>query len=141
MSSGHTGETAPEVVGTTGFRRVWSGVVWLWDHSLGWLLSWMLILPIRGYQRFISPLTPPSCRLYPSCSAYAVESIQVHGALKGFALSVWRLVRCNPWNRGGVDPVPGRGRWLPDVLPNGDPRHGTMTTHGPSGTGIEKGSC
>lgn len=104
-------------------------VTWLWDHSVGLVLRYALILPIRGYQRFVSPLTPPSCRLYPSCSAYAVESISVHGAVKGSVLSGWRLVRCNPWNRGGIDPVPPRGRWLPDVLPNGEPRHGTMSSH------------
>lgn len=108
---------------------LWSRVRWLWDHSVGFVLSYALILPIRAYQRFISPLTPPSCRLYPSCSAYAVESISVHGPFKGFVLASWRLVRCNPWNRGGIDPVPARGRWLPDVLPNGEPRHGTMSSH------------
>ncbi len=114
----------------------WQSAGWLWDHSIGWVLTWTLILPIRAYQRFISPLTPPSCRLHPSCSAYAVTSIQVHGPLKGFILSVWRLLRCNPWNRGGVDPVPARGQWLPDVLPSGQPRHGTMTTYGPDGSGV-----
>ena len=111
--------------------RAWRAWLWLWDHSLGWLLSWLLILPIRGYQRVISPLTPPSCRLYPSCSGYAVESIQVHGPIKGFVLASWRLVRCNPWNKGGMDPVPARGHWLPDVLPNGESRHGTMGPHLP----------
>ncbi len=113
-------------------RRVWSAVVWAWDHSLGWLLAWALILPIRGYQIAISPLTPPSCRFHPSCSAYAVTAIQRHGALKGFALGFWRVVRCNPWNRGGLDPVPPLGRWLPDVLPDGRPRHGTMGPHSPA---------
>ena len=124
----------PEDLWHSTLFQVWQRLAWVWDHSLGWVLTWVLILPIRAYQRFISPLTPPSCRLYPSCSAYAVESIQVHGPLKGFVLSAWRLLRCNPWNRGGVDPVPTRGHWLPDVLPNGEPRHGTMTTHGPSGS-------
>lgn len=109
--------------------RLWERARWLWDHSIGAVLTYALILPIRGYQRFISPLTPPSCRLHPSCSAYAVESISVHGPVKGFALACWRLARCNPWNRGGIDPVPPRGAWLPDVLPNGEPRHGTMASH------------
>lgn len=104
-------------------------LLWLWEHSLGWVLTQLLVWPIRGYQRLISPLTPPSCRLYPSCSAYAVESITVHGPIKGFVLASWRLLRCNPWNRGGVDPVPARGHWLPDVLPNGESRHGTMSSH------------
>jgi putative membrane protein insertion efficiency factor len=87
---------------------------------------WALVLPIRAYQVVISPLTPPSCRYYPSCSAYAVEAIRGHGAPKGFVLACWRLIRCNPWSGGGIDPVPGHGHWLPDVLPNGEPRHGTM---------------
>lgn len=102
----------------------------LWSRTLGRWLALLLIAPIRVYQRFISPLTPPSCRLYPSCSAYAVGSLQVHGPGKGLVLAAWRLLRCNPWNAGGVDPVPVRGRWLPDVLPDGRPRHGTMASHG-----------
>ena len=114
----------------------WRRVSWWWEHSIGWVLRWLLIIPIRGYQRFVSPLTPPSCRLHPSCSTYAVESIQVHGALKGSMLASWRLVRCNPWNRGGVDPVPARGRWLPDVLPDGRPRHGTMASRTTDGSGF-----
>ncbi len=89
-------------------------------------LGWLLVLPIRGYQQFISPLTPASCRYHPSCSAYAVEAIKVHGPVKGPALASWRLLRCNPWSLGGIDPVPRRGAWLPDVLPNGDWRSDTI---------------
>lgn len=107
-------------------RAAWTRLRWAWDRTVGWSLRWALILPIRGYQRLISPLTPPSCRLHPSCSGYAVEAIQTHGALKGLLLGTWRIIRCNPWNSGGLDPVPPKGRWLPDVLPNGEPRHGTM---------------
>lgn len=71
----------------------------------------LLILPIRGYQRFISPLFPPVCRFYPSCSAYAVEALRVHGALYGWWLAVRRIARCHPFNPGGLDPVPPpRGR-------------------------------
>lgn len=69
-------------------------------------LAWPLILLIRVYQRVISPVLPPSCRFYPSCSAYAVEALQVHGLVRGSALTVWRLLRCAPWHPGGVDPVP-----------------------------------
>ncbi|WP_116247550.1 membrane protein insertion efficiency factor YidD [Nocardiopsis sp. FIRDI 009] len=66
----------------------------------------LLILPIRGYQRFISPLFPPVCRFYPSCSAYAVEALRVHGALRGVWLGTRRIARCHPFNPGGLDPVP-----------------------------------
>lgn len=67
----------------------------------------LLLLLLRGYQLFISPLTPPSCRFYPSCSEYAVRAVRIHGVFKGGALAVWRVLRCNPWNYGGVDDVPG----------------------------------
>jgi uncharacterized protein len=65
-----------------------------------------LALLIRGYQRFLSPLLPPSCRFYPSCSQYALEAIGRHGALKGSWLAIRRLARCHPFNAGGFDPVP-----------------------------------
>ena len=61
---------------------------------------------IRGYQRFVSPALPPSCRFYPSCSQYALEAITRHGAVKGTWLATRRLVRCHPFNPGGFDPVP-----------------------------------
>jgi hypothetical protein len=67
-----------------------------------------LILLIRCYQRWVSPALPPRCRFYPSCSAYAVEALQVHGLIVGSALAAWRLLRCAPWHPGGVDPVPTR---------------------------------
>ncbi|HTI24937.1 MAG TPA: membrane protein insertion efficiency factor YidD [Kutzneria sp.] len=68
----------------------------------------VLVLPIRGYQKWISPLFPPSCRFYPSCSAYAVEALTVHGAVRGSWLTIRRLLRCGPWHPGGLDPVPPR---------------------------------
>jgi len=61
---------------------------------------------IRGYQRFVSPALPPSCRFYPSCSQYGLEAVQRHGALKGGWLTLRRLARCHPFHPGGVDPVP-----------------------------------
>lgn len=68
-----------------------------------------LVLPIRGYQRFISPLLPPDiCRFYPSCSHYAVEALRVHGAPRGLWLTLRRLARCHPFHPGGLDPVPQR---------------------------------
>ncbi|HET8723692.1 MAG TPA: membrane protein insertion efficiency factor YidD [Anaeromyxobacteraceae bacterium] len=61
---------------------------------------------VRVYQRLVSPLLPPSCRFYPSCSAYAVGALERHGALKGSWLAARRLARCHPFHPGGVDPVP-----------------------------------
>lgn len=75
-------------------------------HKLSLLLVWLLVLPIRFYQRFISPLFPPACRFTPTCSQYAVEALQKHGPLKGLWLAVRRLLRCHPWGGSGYDPVP-----------------------------------
>lgn len=66
----------------------------------------VLILPIRGYQRLISPLLPPRCRFVPSCSSYAIEALERHGAAQGSWLAVKRICRCHPLNPGGYDPVP-----------------------------------
>jgi putative membrane protein insertion efficiency factor len=66
----------------------------------------LLVLPIRVYQLAVSPLLGPRCRFYPSCSAYAVEALQLHGPLRGTWLAARRLLRCHPWNPGGMDPVP-----------------------------------
>lgn len=66
----------------------------------------LLIKAIRFYQRRISPLFPPKCRYYPTCSHYALEAIEVHGVLKGMILAIGRLMRCNIFFPGGVDPVP-----------------------------------
>jgi putative membrane protein insertion efficiency factor len=72
------------------------------------LLTLPLIAVIRAYQLLISPLTPPSCRFYPSCSTYAVTALARFGPLKGSWLTIRRLGRCHPWNRGGIDHVPER---------------------------------
>ena len=66
----------------------------------------ILIFLIKGYRKIISPLKKPCCRFYPTCSAYALEAIEKHGALKGGKLAVKRILRCHPWNKGGFDPVP-----------------------------------
>jgi len=66
------------------------------------------LIPIRAYQRWISPAMPRRCRYEPTCSAYAVTSIRRFGALRGLVLAGWRLLRCNPFSRGGFDPVPSR---------------------------------
>lgn len=64
--------------------------------------------PIRVYQRFLSPLKPAMCRFHPTCSQYAVEAIEEHGLARGALLALWRVLRCNPFVRGGYDPVPPR---------------------------------
>jgi len=69
----------------------------------------VLIAPIRFYQRFITPYTPATCRYYPTCSAYAVTALRTRGAVVGTGLTIWRLLRCNPWSSGGVDHVPAKG--------------------------------
>ncbi len=79
--------------------------------TLGRLLSMVLVGGIRGYQRFLSPFRGPTCRYYPSCSAYALGAVRTHGPIKGFLLSVGRLARCNPWSPGGIDHVPDKGSW------------------------------
>ena len=71
----------------------------------------LLALPVRAYQVGISPYTPPACRFYPVCSQYGMDALRVHGAVKGTALTAWRILRCNPLTRGGPDPVPAPGMW------------------------------
>ncbi|HEY3944724.1 MAG TPA: membrane protein insertion efficiency factor YidD [Solirubrobacteraceae bacterium] len=65
----------------------------------------LLVLPIRVYQRLVSPAIGPHCRYYPSCSEYAAQAVQRYGILRGLVLAGWRLLRCNPWSHGGFDPV------------------------------------
>ncbi|WP_074709365.1 membrane protein insertion efficiency factor YidD [Nitrosospira multiformis] len=71
-------------------------------------MSRMIIAFIRLYQYCLSPFLGPSCRFSPSCSHYACEALARHGATRGLVLSVWRIMRCNPWSRGGYDPVPAK---------------------------------
>lgn len=78
------------------------------------LMRMVVAAPIRFYQHAISPALGPRCRYSPSCSSYALQAIHTHGALKGIVLGIWRILRCNPWSRGGVDHVPDKGRWTPD---------------------------
>jgi uncharacterized protein len=69
------------------------------------LLVSLIVAPIRLYQRLISPALPRRCKYEPTCSAYAVEAVRVFGPVRGLILAGWRLLRCNPWSRGGYDPV------------------------------------
>jgi uncharacterized protein len=77
-------------------------------------------LSIRAYQLLISPVLGPRCRYHPTCSAYAVEAIRTFGILRGAVLAAWRLLRCNPWSRGGLDPVE---RQRVFAFPAPEPRH------------------
>ena len=81
------------------------------------LLSKVLIAPIRLYQRWISPAFPPTCRFYPSCSAYAVRALEIHGPFIGLYLAIRRLLRCHPWTPGGIDQVPPKGKWSSTPTP------------------------
>ena len=66
---------------------------------------------IRFYRKYISPLTPATCKYIPTCSQYGLEAIERFGAFKGGLLTLWRVLRCNPWSKGGYDPIPER--WPP----------------------------
>ena len=66
----------------------------------------IMIGMVHGYQRLISPLFPPSCRYYPTCSNYTIQAIQKHGSLKGILMGMARILRCHPFVKGGYDPVP-----------------------------------
>jgi uncharacterized protein len=70
------------------------------------MIRLVLIALVRGYQIVLSPLLPAACRYYPSCSAYAVEALEKHGALRGSWLAAKRVARCHPFRAGGYDPVP-----------------------------------
>lgn len=74
---------------------------------------------LTAYRSVISPLYGDVCAYYPSCSAYAVGAVQQHGALRGTALSAWRILRCNPWTRGGVDDVHPHEHFRYDLTPRG----------------------
>ena len=72
------------------------------------LLVGLLLLPLRGYQRLISPGLPRRCKYHPTCSAYAAQALRELGPFKGMIVAAWRLARCNPWSDGGYDPLEAR---------------------------------
>ncbi|MCU7729815.1 membrane protein insertion efficiency factor YidD [Actinoplanes sp. KI2] len=77
------------------------------------VLARMLIAMVVAYRRYVSPVLPARCRFYPSCSAYSLEALQKHGAIRGTGLTIWRLLRCHPFHPGGYDPVPDPIRHRP----------------------------
>jgi uncharacterized protein len=74
-------------------------------------LRWALVGAILLYRGTIGRLLAGRCRFHPTCSAYALESVRTHGALKGVGLAIWRVARCSPLTSGGIDPVPAAGTW------------------------------
>ena len=69
-------------------------------------MMFKIIVNVIGlYRRYISPMLPPSCRYWPTCSDYTLQAIQKHGVLKGITMGAWRVMRCNPLSKGGIDPV------------------------------------
>lgn len=74
------------------------------ESALKWL-RWIVVFPIRAYQRVLSPAFGDRCKYYPSCSEYAAQAVVRFGILRGLVLAAWRLLRCNPWSHGGYDPV------------------------------------
>jgi len=85
------------------------------QHTKTSFLAKVMILIVKGYQYLLSPMLGSNCRLFPTCSSYTIEAIKLHGALKGFVLGFWRIVRCNPFSKGGYEPVPGsceHKKWL-----------------------------
>ena len=84
-----------------------AGAAWQPDFRLTHLPQTLLLGLIRLYQLTLSRLMPPgTCRFYPTCSRYGFEAIQKHGAIRGSLMAAWRVLRCNPFNPGGYDPVP-----------------------------------
>ena len=71
----------------------------------------LLLTLIKFYQKSISPLFPARCRYSPTCSQYAIEALEEHGVWKGSLLSLWRILRCNPFGKSGYDPVPQKHKW------------------------------
>ncbi len=71
----------------------------------------IFIFIIKLYKKFISPLLGNNCKFYPTCSSYGIKAFEIHGFFKGFVLTVWRILRCNPFSSGGVDHVPKKGTW------------------------------
>ncbi|MBE6852140.1 MAG: membrane protein insertion efficiency factor YidD [Ruminococcus sp.] len=79
----------------------------------------LYLFPVILYRRFISPLKPPCCRFTPTCSAYTITAIERFGIIKGTVLALWRILRCNPFCKGGIDPVPEKFSFFDEKRKNG----------------------
>jgi putative membrane protein insertion efficiency factor len=83
-------------------------------------LAWVLVMLVRAYQLIVRPVIGANCRFEPHCSAYAIEALRIHGAVRGSGLAAWRVLRCNPWCEGGYDPVPPCGCHGGRAAPHGE---------------------
>ena len=93
----------------------------------------VMIWLIGLYRKYISPLKPPCCRFTPTCSAYAIEAFQKRGFFVGLILTVWRILRCNPFSKGGYDPVPEKGlknRDTSKIIEDDNPKNDDDTPQG-----------
>ena len=86
----------------------------------------ILIYLIKFYQKYISPMKSTKCPYYPSCSCYGLEAVKKYGAIKGGTLAAWRIIRCNPFSKGGYDPVPDKGFRNPKTSRNEESTHTDM---------------
>ena len=87
-------------------------------RRLSRILGEILLLPVRFYRRFLSPITPATCRYSPTCSQYAIDAVRGRGVLYGILLTAWRILRCHPFSKGGYDPVPLPNRNGGDLPPH-----------------------
>lgn len=81
------------------------------------MLKKIFIFPIKLYKKYISPHLGNNCRYWPTCSEYMMQAIDIHGPVKGLLLGILRILRCNPWAKGGYDPVPPEGMWTNNNKP------------------------
>lgn len=104
------------------------------------LLILLLTGLVRGYQLVVSPWFAPTCRYYPTCSTYAIDALRIHGPIKGLYLATWRLLRCNPWSKGGVDPVAPKKSSRGSVSGSaaGNPPGSAANFHSPTVAGSER---
>ena len=97
-------------------------------HNSSWTLaraaSELVLVPVHLYRRVISPALPQRCKYYPSCSTYGLQSVRELGVVRGLVVAAWRLARCNPWSRGGVDELADRSLFR-DPHADGDTAHET----------------
>lgn len=82
------------------------------ERNAFWKINQVPIFLIKFYRSYISPLLGPSCRFYPTCSSYALEAFKTHNFFYAMWLTLWRVLRCNPFSKGGFDPVPHTGKKL-----------------------------